>query len=86
MTLLAQMFPERRGEHNGDTLTRDVIIVVLPFLLSVHVFLEADLFISRLGRIEPQYFSNLKIVNGVLTDPKLRAFDKLFVELLVVIV
>ena len=64
-----------------------MIIVVLPFLHTVHVFLEADLFISRLGRVEPQQFSNLnKIVNRVLTDPKLHAFDKLFVELLAVIV
>ena len=80
------MFPERPRGHNSDTLARDVFNVMLPFLHAVHVFLEADLFISRFGRVEPQQFSNLKIVNGVLTDPKLHAFDKLFVEHLVVIV
>ena len=40
---------------------RDAMNVVLPSLHAVHVFLEADLFISRLERVELQQFSSPKL-------------------------
>ena len=40
---------------------------------------------SDFESVEPQQFSNLKIVNAALMDPKLRALDGLFVELVVVL-
>merc|ERR1719284_1185027 len=84
-TLLAQIFQERRRGHDGDALASDVINVVLPFLHAVDVFLQADLLIPRLGCVEPQQFSDLGSVRGVLMDTKLQALAKLFIELLVVI-
>ena len=68
LTLLAR-------RHSCDILARDAIDVVLPFLHAVHVFFEAEMFISRFERVEPQQLSSLK----------LHAFNKPFVKLLPVI-
>merc|ERR1719230_1239114 len=69
----------------GYALTRNVIDVVLALLHPIHVLLQTDGFITRLGCLVPQELSNLCSVGGVLVDAKLQAFAELLVEFLVVV-
>ena len=83
--LLAQCLQEWRGRDCSDALTCDVKDVVLSFLHAVHILLEANLLVARLGGVESQELRNLGAIGAVLMHTKLQAFAKCFVELLVII-
>mmetsp|Transcript_36757 Transcript_36757/g.79203 ORF Transcript_36757/g.79203 Transcript_36757/m.79203 type:complete len:528 (+) Transcript_36757:116-1699(+) len=83
--LLAQCLQEWRGRDGSDTLAGDVEDVVLSFLHAIHVLLEADLLITRLGGVEAQELCNLGAVGGVFMHPELQALAECLVELLVII-
>ena len=83
--LLAEGLQEWRGRDGSNTLACDVEDVVLSFLHAVHVLLEADLLITRLGGVEAQELCNLGAVGGVFMHPQLQTLSKCLVELLVII-
>ena len=83
--LLAEGLQEWRGRDGSNTLAGDVEDVVLSFLHAIHVLLEADLLITRLGGVEAQELCNLGAVGGIFMHPKLQALAKCFVKFLVVI-
>jgi hypothetical protein len=68
-----------------DAVTGDVVDVVLSFLHAVHVLLEADLLVTRLGGVIAHELSHLCAVCGILMDAKLDILGELFIELLVVV-
>merc|ERR1719408_780493 len=64
-TFLAQILQERRGGDCSDTLTSDIVDVVLAFLHAVDVLLETDHFVARLGSLVTHQLRNLGAVRGI---------------------
>ena len=84
-SLLAEGLQEWRGRHCSNAFASDVEDVVLSFLHAVHVLLQADLLIARLGGVEAKELCNLGAVGGIFMHPKLQALAKCFLKFLVVI-
>merc|ERR1712086_282479 len=49
VALLAKVLEERRGRDRSDALASDVVDIVLSLLHAIHVLLETNLLIARLG-------------------------------------
>merc|ERR1712241_1186895 len=83
--LLPQGLQKWRRRHCCNTLTCDVVYVVLAFLHAVNILLEPNQLITRFGGMKTQQLCFLGAVGGFLMHTKLQAFAELLIELLVVI-
>merc|ERR1712060_279787 len=84
-SLLPQCLQEGRGRDCRDTVARDVVDVVLPFLHPVHVLLQTPMLVAGLRRVIPHELSNLRPICRIFVDAELDVLRELLVELLVVI-
>nr|GMC53667.1 protein EIN4 [Ipomoea batatas] len=83
--LLLQLFQEGRVLHRLLTLTSNVEDIILPFLHPCHIILQARHFITTLGGMVSQQFSNLSSVLGIFMDTKLQILGESLIKLVVII-
>ena len=63
-----------RGGDCCNALTGDVINIILALFHSVHILLEADLFVARLRSLVTHQLRDFRTIRGVFVNTELRAF------------
>merc|ERR1719336_766195 len=84
-TLLSKALQEGRGGDSSNTLTSDVVNVILPFLHAIDVLFKADLLIARFRAVVAHELCHLGAICRILMHTKFEALAKLLIELLVIV-